>query len=115
MGNYSAGSTLRQGKDESGFGSRGDYLGRHRRRSASATIDFDALNHVSLINLVNYASKCGDGVWFTPSPDGGAFGVKILQGDTSAYCYSHDPYVIDQFVQFWYSHYKVRYLREHPL
>jgi hypothetical protein len=111
MATHTGGYTQRKGKDESGFGSSGDYSGRHRPRSQPAAIDFESINHLSLVNLVNYATKCGDGVWFTPSPDGGAFGVKILMGDTSRYCYSHDPYEINQFVEYWYQHYKVMYLK----
>jgi hypothetical protein len=115
MGNYTAGSTRRTGRDESGFGSRGDYLGRHRVRPQPSTIPFGRINHVSLVNLVDYATRCGDGVWFTPSPDGGAFGVKILMGDESRYIYSHDPYEIDQFIEYWYQHYKVKWISQQPL
>lgn len=36
-------------------------------------------------------------------------------GDESRYIYSHDEYEINQFMRYWYSEYKVRWLKAHPL
>jgi len=64
------------------------------------------VNDTTKLNLLHYAVLCGDGVLYTISPDGGALGVVICQGDHKKYIYTRDLVKLQTFMEYWYLFYR---------